>query len=48
MQKNNLKRDKRKKNLVLLEKKYNLIELWENDIINNKEKIILCLKNLKK
>lgn len=48
MQENNLKRDKRKKEFVKKEKKYELIELWEYDIINNKEKVILWLKNLKK
>jgi len=48
MQKKNIDRDKRKKNAVLKDGKYVLIELWENDIINNKQKIELCLKNLKK
>jgi len=48
MQENNLKRDKRKKEFVIKDNKYKLVELWENDIINNKEKIILCLKSLRK
>lgn len=48
MQTKNTQRDIRKKEYVVKEGQYNLIEFWENDIINNKEKIILCLKNLKK
>lgn len=48
MQENNLKRDIRKKDAVEKGGEYIFVELWENDIINNKEKIILCLKNLKK
>lgn len=45
-QKVNFLRDKKKKNFVSLKTKYKLIEFWEYDIINNKEKIELCLKEL--
>lgn len=48
MQENNITRDVRKKNAVEENGEYILVELWENDIINNKEKVLLCLKNLKK
>lgn len=45
---NNLKRDERKRKFVFDDKKYNLIELWEYDIINNLNGIKECLKILKK
>ena len=48
MQINNVKRDIRKKEEVEKNNEYILIELWENDIINNKKEIELCLMNLKK
>ena len=48
MQRNNLKRDKRKRKFVKDMCEYELIEVWENDIINNIEKVKLCLSNLKK
>jgi hypothetical protein len=48
MQRNNLKRDERKRNFVEESGEYELIEVWENDIVNNIEKIKICLNNLKK
>lgn len=48
MQKNNLERDERKRNFVKENLEYELIEVWENDIINNIEKVKICLNNLKK
>lgn len=48
MQENNIERDKRKSDFVLKEQEYNLIELWEYDIINNIEIIKECIQNLKK
>lgn len=45
---NNLKRDERKRKFVFDDKKYNLIELWEYDIVNNLNEIKECLKVLKK
>lgn len=48
MQRNNLKRDNRKRKVVAKKGEYQLIEVWENDIINDIEKIKLCLNNLKK
>lgn len=45
---NNVKRDERKRKFVFDDKKYNLIELWEYDIINNLNGIKECLKILKK
>lgn len=45
---NNLNRDERKRKFVFDAKKYNLIELWEYDIINNLNEIKECLKILKK
>ena len=48
IQKKNLERDKRKHKSVEKLGEYKLIEIWENDIINNIEKVKLCLMNLKK
>lgn len=48
MQIKNLERDKRKRKFVEDNKEYKLIEIWENDIVNNIEKVKECLKNLKK
>lgn len=48
MQVNNLERDKRKRNFVEKNGEYEFLEVWENDIINNIEKVIICLSNLKK
>lgn len=48
MQKNNLERDERKRNFVKENLEYELIEVWENDIINNIEKVKICLNNLRK
>jgi hypothetical protein len=48
MQKNNLDRDNRKRKFVKDSGEYELIELWENDIINNVEKVKICLSNLRK
>lgn len=48
IQKNNLKRDIKKRNFVLMSGLYNLLELWEYDIINNLNTLKECLKNLKK
>lgn len=47
MQKNNLKRDKRKRKFVEDNKEFELLEVWEHDIINKKEEIKLWLSNLK-
>lgn len=48
MQINNLERDKRKHKFVLDSGEYKLIEIWENDIVNNIEKVKEWLSNLKK
>lgn len=39
MQINNLERDKRKRKFVLDQGEYELVEIWENNIINNIDKI---------
>lgn len=43
----NVNRDVRKKNFILNENKYNFEEIWEFDLINNKEKIEKWIKDLK-
>jgi len=48
MQENNLKRDKRKHKFVEESEEYELIEIWEYDIVNKINKVKLCLNNLKK
>jgi hypothetical protein len=48
MQINNLERDKRKHKFVSDQGEYKLVEVWENDVVNNIEKIKICLSNLKK
>lgn len=48
MQRKNLDRDERKRKFVIDSGEYELIELWENDIVNNIEKVKICLSNLKK
>lgn len=48
MQIKNLERDKRKHKFVKDSGEYELVEIWENDIVNNIEKIKICLSNLRR
>lgn len=48
MQIKNTERDKRKRDAVKQHNEYKLVELWENDIINNKQNVLLWIENLKK
>jgi len=48
MQVNNLKRDERKRKFVKDNTDFVLVEIWEKDIIEETEKVEICLKNLMK
>ena len=45
---NNVNRDKRKKTYIKNNTDYKIMYIWEYDIVNNKENVKLCLKDLKK